>query len=187
MRNKQYYTDLWNSIVINQQTLVQAKTIADKIKSNASQYESVSLVTKVPVNVIGLIHNMECGLSFHSHLHNGDPLTGKTIHYPAGRPTTGTAPFAWSDSAVDALRFDEFDKVTDWSIENTLKVLELYNCAGYSNLGFNSPYLWSGTNHYVSGKFIEVWNKDKGRYISTYDPTIISKQIGCAAILKQLQ
>ena len=51
MRNKQYYHDMWSNLVVNQQTLVQAKAIADKIKSNANQYESVSLVTKVPVNV----------------------------------------------------------------------------------------------------------------------------------------
>jgi lysozyme family protein len=39
----------------------------------------------VPWYVIAVIHNMECGLDFTEHLHNGDPLACRTINDPPKR------------------------------------------------------------------------------------------------------
>jgi len=39
--------------------------------------------------------------SFKLHLHNGDPLTARTVNVPKGRPKTGQPPFAWGISAKD--------------------------------------------------------------------------------------
>jgi lysozyme family protein len=186
-RTPQYYKQLFDTMVVNTSIQIQAKQIADKIKQNISYYQQISNATSVPTNVIGIIHNMECGLNLNEHLHNGDPLTSKTIHYPSGRPLTGTPPFTFKDSAIDALKFDEFDKIKDWSIENTLLTLERYNGAGYANLNVNSPYLWSGCQHYTSGKFVEIWDVTRNKYVSHYDTTLVSKQIGGAVILKLLQ
>ena len=39
----------------------------------------------MPWYVIAVIHNMECGLDFTEHLHNGDPLARRTINDPPKR------------------------------------------------------------------------------------------------------
>ena len=111
------------------------------------------------------------------HLHNGDPLTARTVHVPAGRPLTGNPPFTWHDSAVDALNQMGLSGANDWSIEGTLYHLEQYNGFGYRSKGINSPYLWSGSNLYTKGKF----GSD-----NQYNPDLVSKQTGAALILKYL-
>ena len=73
-----------------------------------ARYASVSAQTGVPWWVIGLIHMMEAGQSFRCHLHNGDPLTARTVQVPAGRPKTGQPPFIWEESAADALLVELF-------------------------------------------------------------------------------
>lgn len=147
-----------------------------RILANKARYEGVaSKFAGMPWWVVGILHSMECGLNFHQHLHNGDPLTGRTVQVPAGRPKGGEPPFCWEASAVDALICDRFDKVTDWSPGNALVMFEIYNGVGYRKRGVPSPYLWSFTDQYVRGKFTE----DHG-----YDPEAVSKQCGCAALMK---
>jgi lysozyme family protein len=40
-----------------------------------------------------------------------------------------------------------------------------------------SPYLWSGSQHYTSGKFVAD---------GTFDPDAVSKQSGAAVILRRM-
>jgi lysozyme family protein len=40
----------------------------------------------IPWYVVAVIHNMEAGQNLRTHLHNGDSLTARTVHVPAGRP-----------------------------------------------------------------------------------------------------
>ena len=131
----------------------------------------------MPWWVVGILHSMECGLSFHQHLHNGDPLSARTVQVPAGRPKTGTPPFTWEASALDALRCDGLDQVTDWSPGHALMAFENYNGTGYRRRGVPSPYLWSFTDQYRCGKYTT-----DGRY----DAQAVSRQCGCAALLKLL-
>lgn len=142
-----------------------------------ARYETVSKATGVPWWVIGILHCMECGTDFRQHLHNGDPLTARTVQVPKGRPLKGKPPFTWEESAIDALQFDKFDKVTDWSPGNALVNFENYNGAGYRKRGVPSPYLWSYTDLYRCGKYTA-----DGRY----DPQAVSRQPGCAALMKEL-
>lgn len=142
---------------------------------------SVSEVTKVPWYVIAVIHNMEASLNFTRHLHNGDRLTGRTTHVPAGRPIAGNPPFTWEESAIDALTMQGMTKIADWSMPNTLLILEKYNGGGYAKRGINSPYLWAATNQYGDVPNIGKYTSD-----GKFDPKAVSHQIGVAAILKQL-
>jgi lysozyme family protein len=80
---------------------------------NLAQYQHVEARTGVPAYVVGIIHSLEASLSFTTHLHNGDPLTARTVHVPAGRPPTGNPPFQWFDSAIDALTMRDLDKPTN--------------------------------------------------------------------------
>jgi lysozyme family protein len=147
-----------------------------RINENKQRYQTVSLSTGVPWFFIAIIHAMECSLSFKQHLHNGDPLTARTVNEPVGRPKAGNPPFDWEYSAVDALKYDGLDNWHDWSVEGMLYKLEAFNGWGYRSRHVNTPYLWSGTQHYVKGKF----ESDR-----VYNPILVSKQIGAAILLKQ--
>lgn len=173
------YTKLWSTMVISPvgQSLIKGKVAM--LVANKIRYQAMEKLTGVPWYLIATIHMMEGGGSFAKHLYNGDPLTARTVQVPAGQPKTGTPPFTWEESAHGALSFKGLDKVTDWSIERCLYVLESYNGWGYRNNHpqVKSPYLWSFTNQYKAGKFIAD---------HVFSATAVSKQMGAACYLKSL-
>jgi lysozyme family protein len=139
----------------------------------------VSAKTGVPWWWIATAHQMESGGSFTRHLHNGDPLTARTVQVPKGRPKTGKPPFSWTDSAIDALTMSphELDKVERWGIARALYELERYNGFGYFAHQINSPYLWSYTTLYEKGKYVAD---------GKWSASAVSKQCGAAAIIKAM-
>jgi lysozyme family protein len=173
---KKEYEDLFTSCVINSARQKDVEKIRDKIVANKSRYEAVAASTTVPWFVVAVIHSLEGSLNFKTHLHNGDPLTAKTVHVPKGRPA-GTPPFTWEQSAIDALTFDGLAGVKKWNLAIILFRLEGFNGFGYrvKHPEVLTPYLWSFTNHYTKGKFVAD---------GKFDATAVSKQCGAAAILK---
>jgi len=182
------YRALWDGMTINKGHAVAVLATARKIAKHREDYESVSRETGVPWYVVGIIHAMECTdfPAMTQHLHNGDPLTARTKLNPSGRPKAGNPPFTWVESAIDALRYDKLDKVTDWSIEQMCWTLEFYNGPGYARRGTPSPYLWSFTNQYDRGKFVEVWDDTKRKFVGVYNPQLVSEQAGAMALLRAL-
>ena len=156
----------------------ETERVITQITKARSRYEKVGTATHVPWQVIAVIHNLECSGDFGCHLHNGDTLRHRTVNVPAGRPAKGKPPFTWEESAVDALTFDGFSAWSDWTVTGTLYKIEGYNGFGYSRRGLPSPYLWSGSPHYVRGKFVA-----DGRF----DPRAISSQLGAAVVLRELE
>ncbi len=81
--------------------------------------------------------------------------------------------------ALRALGLKKLDASTDWSLAGTLFRLELYNGWGYRSHHPEtlSPYLWSFSNHYISGKYVKdgVWS-----------PTATSDQCGAAVLLRRM-
>lgn len=176
--NKPDYKKLFETMEIHPDKITYIKKVAANIELGKHKYMQVSEVIGCPWQVVGVIHSLECNLNFSKHLHNGDPLTSRTVNYPPNRPLRGEPPFSWTESAIDALIFDEFDKIKDWGIANTLFRLNLYNgFNGYNKRGINSPYLFSFTNHYTKGKYVAD---------GVFDPEAVSKQIGAAPLLKIL-
>lgn len=173
------YAEMYQQAKIRPEKLSEVKWVAQKIRANKPRYEAVvlSLSNGMPYWFVGIIHFMEGGGKFSTHLHNGDPLTARTKNVPAGRPVKGQPPFSWEESAIDALTYMKYDKVTDWGIQNCLDLFERYNGMGYKKKGLPSPYLWSYTQFYTKGKYV----KD-----GKYDPNAVSKQPGVAAIMKEL-
>jgi lysozyme family protein len=177
---KDEYEDLWASVSIRQDRKSDIQAIVDRIILRQGKYAAVERDTGVPWKIVAAIHALESSLSFSGHLHNGDPLTSKTIHVPSGRPLSGEPPFTWEQSAIDALRMKITNEISTFSIPESLWYLERYNGFGYRGGGRNttppmrSPYLWSFTNHYSKGKYV----KD-----GVFDPNAISRQAGAAAIL----
>jgi lysozyme family protein len=148
------------------------------LPSHHDEYLAVERDTHVPWFFVAAVHHMECGGRLDQHLHNGDPLTARTVHVPAGRPKIGTPPFTWRDSAGDALRMRGLDAWRNWGVSGLLFQLEAYNGFGYRSRGINAPYLWSGSNLYAAGKYVAD---------SHFDPAATSKQVGAAVILKWLE
>jgi lysozyme family protein len=154
------------------------------IRANRDRYERISRLVggAIPWDFVSIIHNMECGLNFGKHLHNGDPLSARTRLVPAGRPVAGSPPFTFEASAIDALTMKgkEFHLVEDWSIPALLHRVEGFNGYGYRKYHPDvlSPYLWSGSNHYTRGKYVAD---------GEWSASAVSKQLGTALILKALR
>jgi lysozyme family protein len=174
------YLDLFGTLEISQSRFAEVDTIVDKIIANKVLYEKVSNKVNAPWYFIAAIHNMESSLRLDRHLHNGDRLTARTTHVPAGRPANGIPPFTWEVSAADALALRKIDRVANWNLERTLYELEGYNGWGYRkhHQHVKSPYLWSFSNHYTRGKYIAD---------GTWSDTAVSRQIGAAVLIKRLE
>ena len=149
-------------------------------------YKRLEIATGVPWWFTGIIHLMECSCNFKQHIHNGDPLTARTVQVPAGRPVAGNPPFTWDVSATDAFELHGWlkDKVRrlptrepDWTLGTVLWRMEAWNGFGYRNRGVRSPYLWAGSNL-----------EQPGRYVAdgVFDTNAWSKQIGAAVILREM-
>jgi lysozyme family protein len=178
-RLRDEYNELFNACVIRLDRAAEVESIIIKIDANRSTYDKVEAALGVPWYVVGVIHNMESSLNFTTHLHNGDPLTARTVQVPAGRPKLGNPPFTWEESAEDALTLKRLGADTDWTLAGSLYRLEQYNGWGYRlhHPEVLSPYLWSNSNQYTSGKYIAD---------GTWSDTAVSKQCGAAVILRRM-
>ncbi len=173
------YELLYESCLTRPNRKASVNALAKKIRANRKRYEKVGKAVGVPWYVVGIIHSLEASGDFTRHLHNGDPLSARTVHVPAGRPKTGKPPFTWEQSAIDALRGRGLGAWKDWSVPGALYQLEAYNGFGYRDHHpkVPSPYLWSFSNHYTRGKYVA-----DGRFSAT----AVSQQVGAALLLKQL-
>jgi lysozyme family protein len=171
------YSGLWTSCTVRPQRRAAADAIVDRIVANKRRYAKAGKPHRVPWYVVGVIHMLEGSGNFATHLHNGDPLTARTVHVPAGRPKLGHPPFTWEVSASDALVFDGLSRWNDWSVPGALFALERFNGLGYRPLGIHTPYLWSFSNHYSKGKFVGD---------NHFSPSAVSQQCGAAVILKRM-
>lgn len=173
------YQSLFNTCIIRDDKMQQVEDIIVKIERNRKRYRTVGESLEVPWYFIAVIHNMESSLNFSRHLHNGDPLTGRTVNYPPGRPKRGNPPFTWEESTADALKLKDLHRWTDWTVPGILYKLEEYNGWGYRRYHPHvlSPYLWSFSNHYTRGKYTA-----DGRW----SETAVSKQSGAAVLLRRM-
>lgn len=151
------------------------------ILEGRSRYEFIEEKTTVPWWFVGILHYRESTCSFKCHLHNGDPLTRRTVQVPKGRPTAPPqkgSSYTWEESAIDALVWKTYHNAKDTSIAAWLWRFELWNGFGYAMRGLNSEYLWGGCNHFGSpphcGKFVA-----DGRFDSRAE----SHQVGAAVLL----
>ena len=175
------YTQLFALAKIRPEHKFEVDAVADRIfaPENFSRYQKVQDSTGVPAFVVGIIHNLEASFNFNAHLHNGDPLTARTVHVPEGRPRSGSPPFEWVESAIDALTMHDLNNWRDWSVPGIAVVLESYNGFGYrrNHPQVKSPYLWSFTTIYSAGKYVGD---------GEFSPTAVSKQCGGMAALKRM-
>ncbi len=116
-------------------------------------------------------------------LGQGDPLHAVSHNDPAGRGPfldhvgdTTPGNDAWTRCCLDALIdcAPHAARWTDWSPGGTMTIWEEYNGLGYANMGVPSAYVWSGSDQYVSGKYVAD---------HVYRANVVDVQEGCAPLL----
>lgn len=119
-------------------------------------------------------------------LGQGDPLNQVSHNVPAGmgpyltHPSDVTPGFdAWTRCCVDVLINSApfAAKWSNWTIGGVLTLWEEFNGLGYAQRGVPSAYVWSGTDQYTAGKFVEDHVFDRKR---------VDVQEGCAGILRMM-
>lgn len=148
------------------------KPVAKRLVAAKSRYQAVSGVSGVPWFVIAVIHQRESSQNWSKSLAQGDPWNKKSTHVPKGR-----GPFtSWEAAAIDALVIcpPYAAKWKDWSPGGTLTLLEQYNGLGYFKKDIPSPYVWSGTDQYIKGKYVAD---------GVFHPNHVDKQLGCAGLI----
>lgn len=173
------YDRLFESCDILSSRRAEVERNVDRLLQHRERYEAVASSRGVPWAFLAVVHHMESGCRFDCHLHNGDPLTARTVQVPANRPRQGSPPFTWEQSAEDAMALKRLGTDTDWSLAGTLYQLERYNGWGYRMYHSHvlSPYLWSFSGHYTSGRYVA-----DGRW----SDTAVSKQCGAAVLLRRM-
>ncbi len=150
-------------------------SVSHRLVGVKARYQIVGAKTAVPWAVIAVIHQRESSQSWTASLAQGDRWDRESIHVPAHR-----GPFkSWEEAAEDALIIcpPHAARWHDWSIGGALTLLEQYNGLGYAARGIPSPYIWSATDQYRSGKYIADGH---------FDPNAVDHQTGCAGLLKDM-
>ena len=174
-----YEKSFW-SMTLRPEKVPAIDTAIAKLVTNRAKFESVGSAVHSPWYVVATIWLRETGGNFNVHLHNGDPLTARTTHVPAGRPLIWPTPAGqdpWAYSAIDALQFFNMGNLDEVPLGQLLAKLEQYNGFGYRVHQIPSPYLWNFTNVYEKGEF-----GADGRF----DPQKVSQLVGTAAILRRM-
>ncbi len=152
--------------------------VANRLIVDKARFMAMSARTGVPWFVIAVIKQRESGndANWIGNIANGQAWSKKTTIVPIGR-----GPFkSWEEAAYDALMLcpPYAGKNKDWSVGGTLTLLESYNGYGYANKGIPSPYIWSGTDQYKSGKYVAD---------HVFDPNVVDAQLGCAGLILAMQ
>jgi lysozyme family protein len=139
------------------------------------RYKEVSDKLGIPQIFIATSFEREASSNFNLSPAQGDPWNRVSTHVPRGR-----GPFSsWAEAAIDAYTLDRLDRVgrDNWTWARFCYEGELFNGFGYRNRGVNTPYLWSGSNNYTSGKFVV----DGG-----FNPGVVDKQLGIVPIARAM-
>lgn len=172
----------WTRMSIKPASAAEFNSVAKRLCASKERYQHIADATGVPWFIVAVIHERESSGNFTEQLGQGDPLGHVSIHAPKGRgpffnhPDDLPGQDAFYRAALDAL-IDcppHAARNKDWSAGGSLTQLEQYNGLGYAERGISSPYIWSGTNQYVSGKYVS-----DGKFSATE----VDEQLGCAGLL----
>lgn len=177
---KAEYADLWQRMQIRPEHAPEVNAIAARLIALKPRYQQVAATTRVPWFIIAVLHQREASADFSGVLHNGERIIGTgrlTRLVPANRGPFST----WEESAVDALTMPphKLHEVDSWTAERACYEIERYNGFGYRNNHpeVKSPYLWSFSTNYSSGKYVADGKFSSGA---------VDKQCGTMPILKRM-
>jgi len=149
-------------------------------QKNKARYERVAAKTGVPAELIAALHWRESTGSFKKYLHQGDPLGKAAVRIPTNIPIFHD----WEKAAVHAINMKKTIRdrlsITQTTVDPVALATfaEYYNGLGYHYKGKPSPYVFSGTDQYTSGKYI----RDK-----VYSSKVRDRQLGVMAMVQYLR
>lgn len=76
------YEKLFSICSIRLERMQGVDALVARLQAGKPRYRSVAEPMGIPWSFVAVIHNMEAGLDFTRHLHNGDPLTRWTVQVP---------------------------------------------------------------------------------------------------------
>lgn len=143
-----------------------------------SKYLAVAAEASVPAELVAAIHWRESSGSFKKYLHQGDPLGKAAVRVPTNIPIFHD----WHKAAVHALTMKDKAGHRDNLGVNAgtrdpatlASYAEAYNGLGYHNRETASPYVYSGTDAYTSGKYVAD---------SKYSSSAVDKQLGVITMM----
>ncbi len=181
----------WDAMKLDGNRVHDLDATAKRLVEAKPNYEAVekrlvSLGYYVPWWFVAICSEREYGGPPHwnRQLAQGDPLDRVSWHEPAGR-----GPFkyhdavsmtdAWQRGCLDALIdcAPHAAKWGDWSPGGTATIFEEYNGLGYANMGVPSAYVWSGSDQYITGKYVADHD---------YRAGVKDVQEGCMPILARM-
>ena len=139
------YRHLFRTAQVTQSRRALVDETVHSLVVHKDRYEHAGRPVGVPWWFVAVIHDLEGGRNFHTHLHNGDPLTHRTVHVPKNRPP-GNPPFTFEESARDALTIEGFAHAEDWSISHALFRFERYNASATATPASPSTALTCGAS-----------------------------------------
>ena len=80
---REQYQELFDTCDIKPGKASAVEAIVGRLERNQERYRPVADRLDAPWYFVGVIHNMESSMDFREHLHNGDPLTARTVQVPA--------------------------------------------------------------------------------------------------------
>lgn len=167
------YRQLYNSIIIRPDYYDDLELVEKKIFSQIAMYKVVANKFNIPWIFFAVTHWKEASLRPEKQILNGQNWNRTTTIVPKGR-----GPYSnWEEAAIDGVLYKGLHKIKDWSLENTLNILESWNGRGYERRGINTPYLWCGSQHYTSGGY----PRD-----GVFSASHVIKNVGCAVIIRHL-
>ncbi len=159
----------------------QIDRVLERIDRDRPRYQKfvTDFKLSIPWWWIATIHQLEAEGDFSCHFANGDPLTTRTVNVPSGLPVKGDPPFTWEQGAIAVLESKRYNSLNWQDPIAILKHTEAWNGWGYMlyHPEINTPYLWSGTNHYRQGKYTSdgKWSAEA-----------VSKQVGAVPLFLKL-
>jgi lysozyme family protein len=137
-------------------------------------YQRIGDMVGIPGEVIWALHWRESAGRLDTHLHNGEVLGRRTTIFPPGLRFD-----SWRDSALHALG-TQYTKQRSVGLTHESRdravwtaFAEEWNGLGYRHASHPTPFVYSGTNRYTSGKYIAD---------GQYDAGVVDRQPGCAVL-----
>lgn len=180
---KRNQIDPKNGKIIISNVQDKVNNVVDQMFKYQSRYQTVSGKYSTPIKWyhVALLYKLESNEplagktpSFDYYLGNGQSIYRRTTIVPVGR-----GPFkTWEQGCWDAIEFKGLHLKKDWSIGEFLLLAESFNGTGYRKYhNMQSPYIFSGSNIYVKGKYPSDGKFDKNE---------VSSQIGVALYYKEI-
>lgn len=187
---------LYPLAVVQPHFVLEAARAVEWAQSEKLAFNLVAKETNIPWWLVATINSLEMGRNMNGTILNGEPWKQKTKKHPAG-----LGPWKnWVEAAVWGLRYGAkqwgFDLAKwSWGVGDCFYFAESWNGHGArSDAGkdFNPPYasayIYSATQFYSSGKFVEVETKPgSGKYKSVVNRDLVSQQLGVMAFAKALE